>query len=340
MFDFLAAFEQARYKDIVAEWSKNELSPVSDPLVARVVGASFYSLGDYSQSRSILLEIESCFAGVPSYYSLVGVVCRRCSETTQAKHFFLKALELAPEDRTIQNNYANLLIDLRDFDKAESILKSILEEMPDYSDARTNLERLYLAKRHNEAGSHINEQTSASWQPADPLLLAFSDEEVRRTLATIKLSSKDSSASQLLDILPKVNTNRVFEEQLKTAQQSNLRRQFSDALSISKSLLKTSGLNASLFECIADSYIGLKRFQDAEVLLTHSLLMGSSSFKIYFNLSTLALIRKHKALATYYLDKASALEPDNNSINHMRTSISKVEDDFDCVKSWSLSYSL
>tara|TARA_Y100001954_G_C15805475_1_gene602387 strand:- start:1381 stop:2403 length:1023 start_codon:yes stop_codon:yes gene_type:complete len=340
MFDFLAAYEQARYNDIVAEWSKNQLSPVSDPLVARVVGASFYSLGDYSQARSILLEIESCFVGVASYYSLIGVVCRRCSETTQAKNFFLKALELAPDDRTIQNNYANLLIDLQDFDSAESILQSIVEEMPDYADAKTNLERLYLAKRHNEAGILVNEQTSASWQPADPLLLAFSDEEVRRTLATIKLSSKDSSASQLLDILPKENTDGVFQEQLKTAQESNLKREFSHALSICNSLLKTTGLNALLFECIADSYIGLKRFQDAEVLLTHALLMGSASFKIYFNLSTLALVRKHKALATYYLDKASVLEPDNSSINHMRTSISKVRYDFDCVKPWSTSYSI
>ena len=340
MFDFLAAYEQARYNDIVSEWSKNQLSPISDPLIARVVGASLYSLGDYSQARSILLEIESCFVGVPSYYSLVGVVCRRCSETTQAKKFFLKALELDPDDRTIQNNYANLLIDMQDLDQAESILQSILKEMPEYVDARTNLERLYLAKRHKEAGRHVNDQNSASWQPADPLLLAFSDEEVRRTLATIKLSSKNNSASQLLDILPNENTNRVFEEQLKAAQESNLKREFSEALSICNSLLKTSGLTASLFECIADSYIGLKRFQDAEVLLTHALLMGSSSFKIYFNLSTLALIRKHKKLATYYLDKASALEPDNRSITHMRTSISKVQEDFDCVKAWALSYSL
>ena len=55
---------------------------------------------------------------------------------------------------------------------------------------------VFIWLRHNEAGRHISEQISPSWQPADPLLLAFSDEEVRRTLATIKLSSKNNSASQ------------------------------------------------------------------------------------------------------------------------------------------------
>ena len=87
MFDFLAAYEQARYNDIVSEWSKSQLSPISDPLIARVVGASLYSLGDYSQARSILLKLSHVLL-VYSYYSLVGVVCRRCSETKQAKEFF------------------------------------------------------------------------------------------------------------------------------------------------------------------------------------------------------------------------------------------------------------
>ena len=66
---------------------------------------------------------------------------------------------------------------MQDLDQAESILQSILEVMPEYADARANLERLYLAKRHNEAGRHIGKQISPSWQPADPLL-AFSDEEI------------------------------------------------------------------------------------------------------------------------------------------------------------------
>ena len=34
---------------------------------------------------------------------------------------------------------------MQDLDQAESILQSILEVMPEYADARTNLERLYLA---------------------------------------------------------------------------------------------------------------------------------------------------------------------------------------------------
>ena len=33
---------------------------------------------------------------------------------------------------------------MQDLDQAESILQSILKEMPEYVDARTNLERLYL----------------------------------------------------------------------------------------------------------------------------------------------------------------------------------------------------
>ena len=98
----------------------------------------------------------------------------------QAEELFARALQISPESPQIRNNQANLLIDLGRLDEAREILTRLLDEHPDYADARTNLNRLSFQNESSPAQSSQGEQLPEpvqGWSLADPLLLAFSEEK-------------------------------------------------------------------------------------------------------------------------------------------------------------------
>ena len=73
-----------------------------------------------------------------------------------------------------------MLIDLSDLDKAEHLLDSILKESPEYSDALINKSRLLSIKNSPDAKSSTTSYNTASTLDDDPLMLAFTEEEVEK----------------------------------------------------------------------------------------------------------------------------------------------------------------
>ena len=61
----------------------------------------------------------------------MGIVCRRRKEYDRARKYYERALKIAPEDETLNYNYAVLLIDLKEYKAARSYLYQILRQNPE-----------------------------------------------------------------------------------------------------------------------------------------------------------------------------------------------------------------
>ena len=69
------------------------------------------------------------------YLNRMGIYCRRCKALEQAKKYYKRALKLAPDDETLNYNFAVLLVDLDDLKTARQHLYHILERNPQSENA-------------------------------------------------------------------------------------------------------------------------------------------------------------------------------------------------------------
>ncbi len=65
----------------------------------------------------------------------MGIVCRRRKEHERAKKYYRRALEIAPDDESLNYNYAVLLVDMKDYQGARSHLYHVLRQNPDSENA-------------------------------------------------------------------------------------------------------------------------------------------------------------------------------------------------------------
>jgi tetratricopeptide (TPR) repeat protein len=65
----------------------------------------------------------------------MGIVCRRRKEYERAKKYYRRALEIRPDDESLNYNYAVLLVDLKDYKAARSHLYHVLRQNPDSENA-------------------------------------------------------------------------------------------------------------------------------------------------------------------------------------------------------------
>ena len=153
----------ANYKNIFA-----------DPSVAKLLAACYFKLGNYTKSFEILSELEDLLLDDSEFLSLFAASCRRLGIYEKSSTLFQKALLLNPNSIHIKNNYANLLIDLGQYEEAKSLLNEVLEVDSNFSDAIENINRLsYLVKQSSSQATDINQSATRSFILDDPLLLAL-----------------------------------------------------------------------------------------------------------------------------------------------------------------------
>ncbi len=325
MQNVFALYEKGLYKDVVQSVDMANFSALRDPRISRVLAASHFQLGQYAESLLLLSEIESCFSTDSDYLSLYGACLRRCGDLEGSRVQLELALKIKPEYEPIKNNYANLLIDLGEYRRAESILLHLLKINPNYSDAQVNLKRLRERQRIQQLQSKDNAiPASAKLIFDDPLMLAFDDDEVQRTRPKDDTSSKVQS--DLKGKLPPLKQQKIASDQLKLALEAILEGRYNFALQLCSQAYRSIPVSAALYECVSDAYIALQRFTEAEACLLHALQLGSKSFKLYANLTSLLCIRADFALAQYYLEQASLLDENNPSLANLRLQIANSQD--------------
>ncbi len=319
-------FYAGRHHEVVAQSRSLIDSPEANPLAANIFAASCFYLGDFAKAASVLELIEASMDKDCNYLSLYGATCRRLGLMQRAESLLSRAIELSSGAPEIRNNYANLLIDLGRYKEAQSILEKILHEIPDYLDARSNLNRILFHEQVNEVAPQAStlpksQEEPVSWTPTDPLMLAFSEDEVRQA-GGVKFGKPSPSAEKLLSTLPSPQEKGVAADKLRLATDAITEGDFKFALQLCSQALAGLGANASIYVNAGDAYINLQRFHQAEICILHSLQIGGANINHYINLATFASLRGDIVLANHYLDQAAGLDPSHPNLSQMRTNIS------------------
>jgi Flp pilus assembly protein TadD len=341
----LALFQAGRLNELLQLAGSLQITPEGDPLSCQILAASLFRLGEVARAAELLDPLEASLGTNREYLSLYGATCRRLGRLDRARELLRRALELEPSAPDVRNNYANLLIDLGELEEARSILEQLLFENPGYEDARVNLNRLSFRQQTEKStapapispklasGGNIasTQRTPAPggatpapcWQPADPLMLAFTEEEVQRPEKKKPAPRPDTATRLLETALPLPDAGEMGAEQLKLAARAVAQGDPNFALQLCGQSLAGLGANAGVYVNAADAYIRLQRFHEAEVCLLHALALGGPTIATYINLISLASLRGDLALAHHYLDAAAGLDPDHRQLPQVRGQIER-----------------
>lgn len=334
--ELLALLREQKYTEIVDQASKISFSPLESPATTNIIAAALFCLGQFDECMEMLETIKPALASDPNFLSLYGATNRRLGKLDRAKEVLAAALQIDPRSKTIKNNYANTLIDMGNYSRAEAILNEVISEDPDYNDAKENLSRLLSLRQRNKAkdlgpnepfmSSLANPQVDQAPQPTDPLVFAFSKDEVegsgRRHRDRPRVSARQLQF--LLKRLPNPSQKSIIEDQLKLAGTLVKEGHLEQVLRICSSVqrLSTKPL-AMAYITASDAYIRLKKFREAEICLLHGMALGSKSLNIYINLASLAAIRQDFQLASNYLDEAHLIDPHSRELADMRKNLQR-----------------
>jgi len=323
----LALFQAGRYHEVVAQAQAAGVVPQTNPLAANVLAAALFQLGEFGRAATLLEALEAALGQQRDYLSLYGATCRRLGLLQRAEQLLAKALQLDPGALDVRNNYANLLIDLGQLAEAQTILDQLLREKPDFQDARANLNRLQF-RQQPSLGQPVAAQpvaaapapTALPWTPADPLMLAFADEELGQAGA-IPPSQPSSAAAALASTLPLPEAQAVAADKLKLAAQAVAEGNGGFALQLCSQALAGLGANGSVYVNASDAYIRSQRFREAEICLLHAMVVGGATINHYINLVSLTSLRGDLVLANHYLDQAAGLDPSHPNLAQLQTNL-------------------
>lgn len=336
--ELLVLLQEQKYSAIIEVASEIAFSPLETPARANVIAAAYFFLGQFEECMALLEVIEPALSSDPNFLSLYGATYRRLGKLERAKDVLAAALTLDPESKPIRNNFANTLIDMGDLNEAESVLRGIIIEDPSFRDAKENLTRLLSLKGQSQVklletqnpslSSQQNPQDDPVPQPSDPLVFAFSKDEVegsgRRHRDKPKVS--DRQLQFLLKKLPIPSQDSIIKDQLKLAATLVKEGHIEQVLSICSSVQRLSTKPQAMnYIAASDAYIRMKRFREAEICLLHGMALGSKSLNIYINLASLAALRSDFRLARHYLDEASLLDPHSSELADMNKNLQKQE---------------
>ena len=323
----LELFNDQRYSDVNDICAAISGVTISDPLAAQIYGASLFKVGQFTQAYDILNDLTASLAQSSDFWSLYGAVCRRLGRLSSAKNCFQAALSLDPESLTVQNNYANLLVDLKEYHEAITIFKKILSLNPNYPDAAENLNRAMYQSKSNSTLANSSHQSNFDSQPIDssdnlfdPLMQAFSIEE---SLRTMRLKSRPNSQQGKSTILGNnsISPSDYAADQLKMARDAYLESNYSYSLELASHAYIQLGPSSELFVLVADNYIAQHLYHQAELYLLHAALIDKPTINIYFNLVTICRLRHDKSSAYHYLSKLASIDPNNQYLKPLKDSL-------------------
>ena len=319
-------FTERKYQELLALVTKNDITPQSNPTQANIAAAALFQLGNY---QDCLLWCEGLFPSLgtePSFSSMYGAVLRRLGRLNEAESVFRSALADNPENLYLRNNFANLLIDLSNYDEAEKILDSVLLQNPDYHDAQVNLNRLRYQRSAPIQDAPVPQQQSQS--PSndnspfdDPIHAAFSDEEVSLAggVSSALKRSDQKSLTKSLDPgdLVSRSISTELQESLKLARLT-LDTDPESVLNDCSVLHQRLGIQPAIYNLAADAYIRLKLFADAETCLLTALSIGSKDASVLLNLANVCAMRGDELLSTYWLQRLAESQPDHPQLESVR----------------------
>lgn len=322
-----------------------DVQPAADPQSALVVAHSLFQLGRFRDALQICLVLQPVVQTDLSFLNLFALCFRRLDQIAQAEQVFRFGLEHHPASTPLTTNFVNLLLEQRRLDEAEALLKQALEAKPAASEFRDCLHRIHelrsppllpsisdptplsdaqqpalrLPSSSEEvlvadcSGSDSQSNPSRLLPSLDPLLLAFSDEEVRldqENRRSLRESKADGGAKpvteEVLEIpalttypeLPEPSLAEVLEELHLAAREALLEKQPEAALVLADQLrLLDPSMQVEIYRICAEAYLALANPTAAELCLHAIAEHGQLADEDHLNLALLSL-RRHDLHST------------------------------------------
>ena len=316
-------FAQGSYSKVISLATSLGISPKSDPNSSHVLAASYFLIGEIDSAHILLKELLPIFENNAPFLSLYAATCRRRGDLNLSKQLFIKALSIDADSKEIQNNYANLLIDLGCYDESRSILNNLLAKYSDYSDARSNLNRLESIIQQRSAQDLVNSDESSTYDD-DPLLLAFAKDEVDYSFKRYANIDRTTNAKDF----PSPDRDKVVNEQIELIQKCIIAGDNQLALKLCSQALSKVGVTSSIYGYASDALLASDTFTFSGILLLHSIVIGGPTFKSYVNLVSFSCMRRDFSLANYYLQKAREIDPSSPSLDSLSQQIRKQQKEF------------
>ncbi|MCB4389387.1 tetratricopeptide repeat protein [Synechococcus sp. MU1617] len=326
--DVLNLFNLGKYHQAISTYSsmpEGDKSPISDSILA----ACYFKLGEFSEANQLLIKIEPFLSENSEFLTLYASNSRRLGDLEKSENLFKQALDINPQSVEIKNNYANLLLDLNRLDDAYMILQEIVRDNPSYNDAIQNLNRVQFRIEQNKNRSSNPESINksiissgylTSFSLADPLLLAFAENEVNYSSKRYKLSS---DAKAQASIIPSTDNLKLEADYFAVLEQSISSGEFEFALKLCSQIVEKHGISSSLYDYLSDIYLNLKRFHESEVCLLHACQLGGISPKRCLNLVSFACMRQDYKLANNYLEQAASIDPSHPQLQAISDLVAK-----------------
>ena len=335
-------YQQGNHSEVIDHAMAHGINPVNDPLSSNILAASYFMVGSYQESNNLLEQLYPSFESNPDFLSLYATNSRRLGNFSLAKKLFVKSIELSPSNHFIQNNYANLLIDVGELDQAINILSSITSKHPDYQEAKDNYSRACTLKKMATDSPALGHQKKTSLGLEDPLLLAFNQDEIEFSNQRYMNRFKKTPLDPILNDNSSPQVDDLVQDEFTAIELALAEGNSGFALKLCSSIKQKLPLHPRVYELASDAYLSKKLFYEAECSLLQSLMLGGKSLKHYFNLSTFASIRKDFSLSIHYAELA--LEMDSSS-EHAKSLLSSLRNkqeksNFNFQKSWDLTDSL
>ena len=116
------------------------------------IGAAYFGLGNSDQAMT---EFKSELAKNPNDFDAnykLARLERLSGDTESARKYLAKADQLRPGEASVQCDYAVFALQAREYAKAESLLRQVLEKYPSFTDAHVLLAEVYFKTRRREDG--------------------------------------------------------------------------------------------------------------------------------------------------------------------------------------------
>ena len=226
----------------------------------------------------------------------------------EAEKAFVKTFELAPEMNDLRFDYANLLATMEKNDEAIVQYKKYISSYPDDSDAYKNLALVY--KRTNNIDmALLNYEKAYSKSP--------SDIDIQKELAYCYHQKQDyKNALKFYDLALK-STPNDYDLLYSKAQVLHADKAYLSAIEIYKTLLEEKE-NEDVQKNLMSALISLgydlidkDQYMQACLSFEEVLAMDDKLAPAYFGLALANEKLKNDKKATYYFERAIALDPDN-----------------------------
>jgi len=315
---FASLINSFKYDEVVNKYISERLNTSQNPDESRAYAVALFKLGKVKECADVCSSLYSSYDQDENFVSMYGACLRRLGRISESKTVFESALTRGLNGSILINNYSNLLIDMGDSRHAIELLESISSSSPNYSDVIVNLKRA----RNAEESIKISEKgfaglvRSGEANIEDPLIAAFGEGETY-----IGFQPNGESLSEF----PAVKTELEIIERLNLIRATTNDSPVDTLKECSSIAQRLSFMQPIVFEVAAEAYIRLGRFESAEICLLYASVLGSEDPATFYNLATLAAMKKSSLKTIYWKDRLTQLCPSSEYTEKANEHVEKLK---------------